>query len=69
MCHIRWIVEGVKDWLGPQLLEAGAEFIRTSVCDGYSGSMKIITRLDHISHCKTASGANWSNRWTYRIFF
>ena len=36
--------------------------------DKYSGSMKIITRLDHISHCKTTFGANGSNRWTYRVF-
>ena len=21
------------------------------------------TRLDHIGHCKTASGTNWSKRW------
>ena len=32
------------------------DFIRTSNCDKYSGSMKITTHLDHISHCKTASG-------------
>ena len=30
--------------------------------------MKITTRLDHTSHCKTASGPHWSNRWTYRVF-
>jgi len=30
--------------------------------------MKITTRPDLTSHCKTASGTNWSNRWTYRIF-
>ena len=30
--------------------------------------MKIITHLDHISHSKTASGTNLSNRWTYRAF-
>ena len=23
---------------------------------------------DHISHCKTTCGTNWSNRWTYREF-
>ena len=32
----------------------------------YLCSMKITTHLDHIGHCKTASGTNWSNRWTYR---
>jgi len=39
--------------------------IRTSICDKYSGMMKITTSLDHIGHCKTTSGTNWSNRWTY----
>ena len=43
-------------------------FIRTSVCDKHSGSTKFTTRLDHISHCQTASGTNRSNRWTYRVF-
>ena len=33
-----------------------------------SQSMKIATRLDHISYCRTASSTNWSNRWTYRVF-
>jgi len=42
-------------------------FTRTSIYDKYSGSMTITTRLDHISHCKTASGTNWSNTWTYRV--
>jgi len=32
--------------------------ILTSVYDRYSGSMKITTHLDHISHCETASGTN-----------
>ena len=40
----------------------------TSIYDQCSGSMKIITRLDHIGHCKTASGTDWSNRWIYRVF-
>ena len=30
--------------------------IRTSMCDKYSGSMEDTTHLDHMSHCKTASG-------------
>ena len=34
------------------------DFIRTSIIDTYSGSIKIITRLEYISHCKTVSGAN-----------
>ena len=29
--------------------------------------MKITSHLDHISHCNTASGTNWSNRWTCRV--
>ena len=43
------------------------DLIRTSECDKYSGLIKIITHLDHISHCETASGTNWSNRWTYQV--
>ena len=35
--------------------------------DIYSSSMKITAHLDHTSHCKRASGTNWSNRWTYRF--
>ena len=42
--------------------------IRMSIYDKYSGSMKFTTHLDQISHCKKASGTDWSNRWTYRIF-
>ena len=33
-----------------------------------SVSMKFTTHLDHVSHCKTASGTNWSERWTYRVW-
>ena len=38
---------------------------RTSMHDKYSGSMKITTHLDHISHCKIASGQKGSNAWKY----
>ena len=31
-------------------------------------AQRITTHLDHISHCKTTFGMNWSNRWTYRVF-
>ena len=34
------------------------DFIRTRIYDKHSGSMKISANLDHISHCKTASGTN-----------
>ena len=44
------------------------DLIRTSIYDKYSGSMKITTHLYHISHYKTSSGINWSNRWTFRVF-
>ena len=43
-------------------------FIRTSLDDKYPSSMKIATPLDHVSHCKSASVTNWSNRWTFRVF-
>ena len=44
------------------------ELIGASICDKYSGSMKITTHLDHIGHWKTASGTTWSNSWTHRVF-
>ena len=44
------------------------DLIRTSLCDIHSGSTKITTHLDHISHCKTTSGTNWSIGWRYRGF-
>ena len=44
------------------------DLVRTSIYEKYSGSMKIATRLDHIRNRKTASGANWSKRRTYRLF-
>ena len=37
--------------------------IRTSICHKKSRSTKVTTHLDRITHCKTASGKNWSNRW------
>ena len=46
--------------------QATQDFIRTSICDKYSGSTKITTHLNFIRHCRTASGTNWSNRRTYR---
>ena len=41
--------------------------IRTIIFNKYSGWMKITSPPDQISHCKTTSGSNWSNRWTYRV--
>ena len=35
--------------------------IRTRICDEYSGSMKIATQLDHVSHCETAFVTNCLN--------
>ena len=29
----------------------------------YIYSMQVTTHLDHMSHCKAASGTNWSKRW------
>ena len=42
-------------------------FSWTSSYDEYSGSTQITTRLDHISHGKTASATNCSNVWTHRV--
>ena len=42
--------------------------IAASIHHEYSGSIQITTHLDFISHCKTASGTNWSSGWTYRVF-
>ena len=43
------------------------DLIRSSIYFKFPGSMTITTHLNHISHCETASGTNWSNRWTYRV--
>ena len=44
------------------------DLIRTSFCDTNPGSMKIAAHLDHISHCRTASGTDWSMRCTHQAF-
>ena len=36
--------------------------------DKCSGSKKITTHLDHVSHCKPTPDTNRSNRWTDRVF-
>ena len=36
-------------------------------CSSAACPLKITTCLDHFSHCKTVSGTNWLNRWTYRV--
>ena len=46
-------------------LRCDQNLVRTSIYDKYLVSMQISTHLDHISNFKTASGTNWSNRWTY----
>ena len=51
----------------PTLLRT-SDLVRTSIYDECSGSTKIPTHLDHISHCETAPGTNWSNICTYRVF-
>ena len=48
--------------------ERRANLIRTRIYDKFSRSMKTTAHLVHISHRKTASGTNWSNRLTYRVF-
>ena len=35
--------------------------------DKFSGSRKVATHLDHISHCEVKSGENWWNDWAYRM--
>ena len=44
------------------------DLISASIHIQYSAPTKIATHLDHIIHCKTTSGTNESNRWTYRVF-
>ena len=53
---------GFKSLHAGRVQDRVLNFIRTSVYDKYSGSTKIATQLDHISHCKETSGINWSNR-------
>ena len=43
------------------------DLIWTSIHDKNSGSTKINTHLDHMSHHKTTPCTNWSNKWTYRV--
>ena len=45
-----------------------ADLIRTSICDKYSGSMKITTHLDDICHGQYSPVTNWLKRWTNQIF-
>jgi len=67
--QIRGIKQTDLKRLGGLVVPGGAcNLTRTSICDKYSDSVKITTHLNHISHCKTASGTNRSNRWTDRIF-
>jgi len=59
-------------WRRPRLRSPSwrsvADSIRTSIYDAYSASIKFTTHLHDISHCKRASGTDWSSRWTYREF-
>ena len=41
--------------------------IRTIIYDKLSGSTKVTTHLDHVSHCEITSGTSWLNGWTYRV--
>jgi len=58
MCHIR----STADLDAGDAERAARDLIQTSVHDTHSGSMKFTTSLDRISRCKTASGANSSDR-------
>ena len=64
------IPEKYSPGLDGVLMHRGVDvvLIRMSVYDKYSGSMKMTSHLDHVSRVKAASGANWSNRCTYRVF-
>ena len=48
-----------------ELLTASRSRAGPNIHDKNSGPIKITAQLHHISHCKTATGTNWSNRWTY----
>ena len=63
-------IAGARPQNGSQTPQAGAfhDLIRTSIYEKYLSLMQITTHLDHITHCKTAFGTNWSNRRTYRVF-
>ena len=70
-CAREFIINSLPDemeaGLTPLDLRAG-NLIQTSLYNQCSGSIKITTHLDHISYGKTASGTNWSNILTYRLF-
>ena len=66
----RQIDEGVE-CPGARVARRGGSrhlFIRISIDDKYSGSMKITAHLDLIGYCKTVSGTTLSSRWTYQVF-
>ena len=42
-------------------------FIRTSICDKYSGSIEITYNLDRISRFLKNLAKKWSHRWTYQV--
>ena len=44
----------------------GVSSIALSFLSKYSGSMKIITHLDHISHCKIILVIDWYNLVEYK---
>ena len=56
---IRHDVTNKPGWRNESVdFRAGKKLIRTSISEIYSCSVKLSTRLDHINHCKTASGTN-----------
>ena len=65
-CEIK--ADRVRDAQRADLEVGEVDLIRTSFHGKYWGSIKITTHVDHISHCRIASGKNWWNRWTYRLF-
>jgi hypothetical protein len=53
---------------GADFAECLGTVIPTTIYHEFSGSIKITTHLDHVSHRETTSGTNWWNRWTYLVF-
>ena len=50
-----------------KVVRCAPSLIPTTIHHKYPGSIKVATRLDHISH-EITSGTSWLSRWTCRIF-
>ena len=67
---VKWSCLRINKQASPPLQRylGNKNLVRAIISYKHSGSMKTTTHLDRMSHCKSASGTNWSNRWSSRVF-